>query len=80
MKSADERGVTFLLYAPAEARRVRATRPGEAAPLELGAIARSRTDWSRAGRRASAPIVISRRLVVRPSWVSHALAPGQARW
>ena len=77
----DERGVTLLLYAPAErALALRAAlAKGEPAPLELGAIeAVPDTDWSEGWKTGLGASVISERLVVRPSWVAHGLVPGQA--
>jgi len=76
----DERGVTLLLYAPAErARALRAALAGaDPAPLELGEIEPvPDTDWSEGWKAGLGASVISERLVVRPSWVAHALAPGQ---
>ena len=76
----DGRGVTLLLYAPAE--RALALREALAsadpAPLELGEIEPvPDTDWSEGWKAGLGASVISERLVVRPSWVAHALAPGQ---
>jgi ribosomal protein L11 methyltransferase len=77
----DERGVTLLLYAPAErAAALRTALAGsDCAPLELGEIEPvPDTDWSEGWKAGLGASVISERLVVRPSWVAHALAPGQA--
>jgi ribosomal protein L11 methyltransferase len=77
----EERGVTLLLYAPAEsAAALRAALSGgDCAPLELGEIEPvPDTDWSEGWKAGFAASVISQRLVVRPSWVAHARAPGQA--
>jgi ribosomal protein L11 methyltransferase len=76
----DERGVTLLLYAPAErALALRETlASGDPAPLELGEIEPvPDTDWSEGWKAGLGASVISERLVVRPSWVAHALAPRQ---
>jgi ribosomal protein L11 methyltransferase len=49
------------------------------APLELGQIEPvPETDWSEGWKAGLGASVISQRLVIRPSWVAHALAPGQA--
>ena len=77
----DGRGVTLLLYAPAEraAALRRALAGGDPAPLELGEIEPvPDTDWSEGWKAGLSASVISERLVVRPSWVVHPLAPGQA--
>ena len=76
----DTSGVTLLLYVPAEAahalRKVLAG--AQPAPLELGAIEPvPDVDWSERWKRGLGASVISERLVVRPSFVAHALAPGQ---
>lgn len=76
----DERGVTLLLYAPAErAAALRAALAGgEPAPLELGEIEPvPDTDWSEGWKAGLGASVISERLVVRPSWVAHEKASGQ---
>jgi ribosomal protein L11 methyltransferase len=75
-----ETGVTLVLYALAErAEAVRAAAVGV-----LGSEARvcasepvPRVDWSERWKRDLAPIAVSRRLRVRPSFVDVALAPGQ---
>ncbi len=75
----DDRGVTLLLYALAErAQALRATLVmGNL--LELGEIEPvPDSDWSEGWKAGLGASEISERLVVRPSWVAHALAPGQA--
>ncbi len=76
----DERGVTLLLYVPAAG--ASALRDALAArfpaALELGAIEPvSDTDWSERWKLGLGATVVSARLVVRPSFVAHALAAGQ---
>ena len=76
----DERGVTLLLYVPqAGAHALRdALAAGPPAPLEVGALeAVPDTDWSERWKLGLRATVISPRLVVRPSFVAYALAPGQ---
>jgi ribosomal protein L11 methyltransferase len=77
----DERGVvTLLLYAPAErAAGLRAALAGsDCPPLELGEIEPvPDTDWSEGWKAGFGASVISKRLLVRPSWVAHPRAPGQ---
>jgi ribosomal protein L11 methylase PrmA len=76
----DGRGVTLLLYATAErAPALRAALGGaDPAPLELGEIEPvPDTDWSEGWKAGLGASVISERLVVRPSFVAHALAPRQ---
>lgn len=76
----DELGVTLLLYVPSDgaaALRV-ALASGDPAPQALGAIeVVPDTDWSERWKHGLGATVISPRLVVRPSFVAHALAPGQ---
>ena len=75
-----ERGITLLLYAPAErAAAVRAALAGDGgAALELGEIEPlPDTDWSEGWKAGLGATVISERLLVRPSWVEHAADPGQ---
>jgi ribosomal protein L11 methyltransferase len=75
-----ETGVTLVLYALAEcAEAVRAAASevlgshGQVSALEpVPAV-----DWSERWKRDLAPVVVSRRLLVRPSFVDVALAPGQ---
>ncbi len=76
----DGAGVTLILYVPAEAAPAlrKALAAGDPAPLELGAIEPvPDTDWSERWKLGLGATVISPRLVVRPSFVVHALAPGQ---
>jgi ribosomal protein L11 methyltransferase len=71
-------GVTLLLYAPAErAAAVRAALAG-VGPLALGEPEPvADEDWSERWKAGLGATVISPRLVVRPAFVAHALAPGQ---
>jgi ribosomal protein L11 methyltransferase len=74
-------GVTLLLYTTAEcAPALRAAlADGDPAPSELGEIEGvPDTDWSESWKAGLGASVISERLVVRPSFVAHARAPGQA--
>ncbi len=76
----DDAGVTLLIYAPAAvAPALRAAlAAAEAAAVELGAIESvPDTDWSEDWKQGLGATVVSERLVVRPSFVRHALAPGQ---
>ena len=76
----DPSGVTLLLYARAEAAHAlrEALAGADPAPLELGAVEPvPNTDWSESWKLGLGASVISERLVVRPSFVAHALAPGQ---
>jgi ribosomal protein L11 methyltransferase len=74
-------GVTLLIYAPAA--RVQAVRRallercgGE---VEVGAAETLReTDWSAAWKAGLEAVVVSRRLLVRPSFVEATAEPGQA--
>jgi ribosomal protein L11 methyltransferase len=74
-------GVTFLLYAPASCAdavwRVAAAAAGAGAevgpPRELPPV-----DWSEAWKRELAPIVVSPRLAVRPSFAAFDAAAGQS--
>jgi ribosomal protein L11 methyltransferase len=75
-----ELGVTLILYVPAEAAPAlrQALVAGDPAPLALGAIEPvPDTDWSERWKLGLGATIISPRLVVRPSFVAHALAPGQ---
>jgi ribosomal protein L11 methyltransferase len=70
--------ILLLFYAPAE--RAAGLREAllEASPLELGEIEPvDDTDWSEGWKAGLGASVVSPRLVVRPSFVAHALAPGQ---
>jgi len=76
----DDSGITLLLYAPVEAAAAlrEALASAQPAPLEIGAIEPvPDTDWSERWKLGLGASVISERLVVRPSFVAHALAPGQ---
>jgi ribosomal protein L11 methyltransferase len=76
----DELGVTLLLYVPSDAAAAlrAALASGDPAPRALGAIEPvPDTDWSEHWKQGLSATVISPRLVVRPSFVVHALAPGQ---
>jgi ribosomal protein L11 methyltransferase len=70
-------GLTWLLYAPrdaADAVRAAALRAGASADAPR---ALPDTDWSEAWKAELAPIVISPRLAVRPSFTPFTAAPGQ---
>lgn len=76
----DGGGVTWLLYVPmASASAVReALAALDPAPLEIGPVEPAPdVDWSEQWKLGLGASVISPRLVVRPSFVAHALAPGQ---
>jgi ribosomal protein L11 methyltransferase len=75
-----EDGVELLIYAPAgDAEAVRAA-VAEAA--EAGAVAAAEpvpeSDWSERWKQGLEAILVSPRLLVRPSFIEHAPAPGQA--
>ncbi len=73
-------GVTFLLYAPAAAAesvwRTLALAAGAGARVSAPRALPAR-DWSDAWKALQAPIVLSPRLVVRPSFATFAPEPGQ---
>ena len=75
----EDEGTTLRIYAPAvDARRVReaarqVARKGWVGPLEPV----EPVDWSREWKRGLTAQVISERLVVRPSFVTHDAPPGQ---
>jgi ribosomal protein L11 methyltransferase len=70
-------GITFAVYAPAAlAGRVRAAL--ESQPVELrGSAAVPDVDWSERWKQDQAPIVVSPRLLLRPSFDTTPAAPGQ---
>jgi ribosomal protein L11 methyltransferase len=77
----DPDGITLLLYSRAE----RATElrgllaGGPPVPLALGSIEPlDDADWSETWKTGLAATIVSPSLVIRPSFVPHALAPGQA--
>jgi ribosomal protein L11 methyltransferase len=74
-------GITLLLYAPKDrGAQLREALAGfSPAPLALGPLEPvADTDWSEAWKQGLEAVVVSSRLVVRPSFVAHARAPGQA--
>ncbi|HEY5658128.1 MAG TPA: 50S ribosomal protein L11 methyltransferase [Myxococcota bacterium] len=75
-----EAGVTLLVYAPAAqaAAVYEAARGalGSGSTLDAPELVAER-DWSEAWKAGLAPIVVSPRLVVRPSFAPHPAAPGQ---
>jgi len=73
-------GVELLIYAPtaaaASARAAVAAAAGESAVAAAEPVPEN--DWSERWKRGLAAIEVSARLVVRPSFVEHTPAPGQA--
>ena len=76
----EDEGSTLIVYAPeADAARVRAAAERALGTLgELGPMERvDEVDWSVEWKRGLKALVISDRLVVRPSFVAHEPCPGQ---
>jgi ribosomal protein L11 methyltransferase len=75
----DGDGIMLLVYAPAaQVEAVRgAARSADADAVIAGAEAVVARDWPETWKDGLAPIVVSPRLVVRPPFAAHALAPGQ---
>jgi ribosomal protein L11 methyltransferase len=71
-------GITFAIYAPAaRAEAVRAALLG-VEPVEVSAAARlPEVDWSEHWKRGLAPVVVSPRLMLRPSFDATPALPGQ---
>jgi len=76
----EDGGVTFLLYAPAASAEAvcRAARDAAGAAAQVSAPrALPAVDWSDAWKALQAPIVLSPRLAVRPSFAEFVAGPGQ---